>query len=640
MQIMHNCRRRENLPDSYYNLDVIISVGYRVKSHRGTQFRIWATQRLREYIVKGFTLDDERLKRAGGGNYFDELLARIRDIRSSEKVFWRKVLDIYATSIDYDPRAEASQRFFATVQNKMHWAAHGQTAAEVISCARRRHEAEHGPDELDRRATHARPTLSSPRTTSTTDELDALNRIVTAYLEFAELQALNRKPMYMADWIAKLDDFLRLSEREILTHAGRVSHDEAVRKAELEFEKFRQQQLAEPSQVEKDFEKAVKKLPKPARERRLMPAPGEHKTVQARILKYAQEIGWRTCRAPRPRRGEGLTRMGRLRRTARGRRLSTSAICSMLRCAPSTRNTKRPKARWWASLQRLNADISGNRDFLTYLRNQGKFFCAEENRELDLMLIDYGDITRSPEQWRNVYEVTEEFYVHNGRYGTREDVVFLINGIPVLVIECKNASKDEAIALAVDQIRRYHAETPEVMVPEMIFTATEAIGFAYGVTWNTVRRNIFNWKHEEAGNLEAKVKSFCAVPQAAALPEGFHPLRREGRGTAKVHPAPASDGRRWTRWWHARSTHKRTRGLVWHTQGSGKTYTMIKAAGAALQSARGGEADHPADDRPQRAGRSDAQESGVSGLGQRGARRHRIAALNRLLRRKTTAASS
>ena len=228
--------------------------------------------------------------------------------------------------------------------------------------------------------------------------------------------------------------------------------------------------------------------------------------------------------------------------------------------------------------QRLNADIAGNRDFLTYLRNQGKFFCAEENRELDLQLIDYGDLTRPRGEWRNVYEVTEEFYVHNGHHGTREDVVFLINGIPVLVIECKNASKDEAIALGVDQIRRYHDETPEVMVPQMLFTATEAIGFAYGVTWNTVRRNIFNWKHDEVGNLEAKVKSFCAVPHLLRALEGLHPLRREGRGTAEVHPAPAPDGGGGQGGGACRSTRKRSRGLVWHTQGSGKTYTMIKAA--------------------------------------------------------------
>ncbi len=241
----------------FYNLDVIISVGYRVKSPRGTQFRIWATQRLREYIVKGFTLDDERLKRAGGGNYFDELLARIRDIRSSEKVFWRKVLDIYATSIDYDQRVEASQLFFKTIQNKMHWAAHGHTAAEVILA----------------RADAAKPNMGltswtgeQPRKADVAvaknyldqDELEALNRIVTAYLEFAELQALNRKPMYMADWITKLDDFLKLSDREILRHAGKVSHDDAVAKAELEYEHFARVRAALPSPVEQHFENAVR----------------------------------------------------------------------------------------------------------------------------------------------------------------------------------------------------------------------------------------------------------------------------------------------------------------------------------------------------------------------------------------------
>ena len=241
-----------------------------MKSQRGTQFRIWATQRLREYLVKGFTMDDERLKRRGGGNYFEELLARIRDIRSSEKVFWRKVLDIYATSIDYDPSAEATQLFFATVQNKMHWAAHGQTAAEVI------HE----------RADAAEPQMgmtnwvgAKPSKTEAViaknylrpKELDALNRIVTVYLEFAELQALDRRPMSMRDWIAKLDDFLRLSGRDILKHAGRISHEQAVRKAEGEFERFHRAQLAEPSQAEKDFEAAVKELekfPAPRRKKR------------------------------------------------------------------------------------------------------------------------------------------------------------------------------------------------------------------------------------------------------------------------------------------------------------------------------------------------------------------------------------
>jgi len=243
----------------HFNLDVIISVGYRVKSHRGTQFRIWATQRLREYIIKGFTMDDNRLKRAGGGNYFDELLARIRDIRSSEKIFWRKVLDIYATSIDYEPDTELSQRFFAAVQNKMHWAAHGQTAAEII----------YG------RADAANPNMGmtawsgdKPRKTDAEiaknylneKELDVLNRIVSMYLEFAELQALSRKPMYMRDWIVKLDDFLKVSGRDILTHAGNVSHEKALEKAYAEYEKYQKERLNEPSPVERQFLEAVKEM--------------------------------------------------------------------------------------------------------------------------------------------------------------------------------------------------------------------------------------------------------------------------------------------------------------------------------------------------------------------------------------------
>ncbi len=254
---------------AHYNLDVIISVGYRVKSLRGTQFRIWATQRLREYIVTGFAMDDERLKQRGGGNYFEDLLARIRDIRSSEKEFWRKVLEIYATSIDYDPSAEASRQFFATVQNKMHWAAHGHTAAEVI------HERVDAakPQAGLTSWVGARPGKSEAfiaKNYLSPEELNALNRIVVAYLELAELQALNRQPMYMRDWIVKLDDFLRLSGRDILGHAGNISHEQAVRKAELEFEKFHRAQLAEPSQVEKDFDAAVKDL-------KTLPAPGRKK---------------------------------------------------------------------------------------------------------------------------------------------------------------------------------------------------------------------------------------------------------------------------------------------------------------------------------------------------------------------------
>jgi hypothetical protein len=243
----------------HYNLDVIISVGYRVKSLRGTQFRIWATQRLREYIVQGFTMDDERFKEAGGGVYFERLLARIRDIRSSEKVFWRKVLDLYATSSDYDGHAEASQKFFATVQNKIHWAAHGHTAAEIIS----------------QRADASKPNMgltswagNRPRKADIgiaknylgQDEIEALNLIVSLYLDFGELQAKSRKLMTMRDWITKLDGFLRLSERDILTHAGKVSHEKAIGKAEKEYAKFRVLEDAQPSPVEVDFEAAVKKV--------------------------------------------------------------------------------------------------------------------------------------------------------------------------------------------------------------------------------------------------------------------------------------------------------------------------------------------------------------------------------------------
>ena len=243
----------------HYNLDVIISVGYRVKSQRGTQFRIWATQRLREYIVKGFTLDDERLKQSGGGAYFDELLERIRDIRSSEKAFWRKVLDIYATSADYDPRAEASQLFFATVQNKMHWAAHGQTAAEVIA-ARADAAKPHMGLKTWPGTRPRRPDVAVAKNYLNEKELSDLNLIVSLYLDFAELQARSRRVMTMRDWIAKLDDFMRISEREILTHAGSVSHEVALAKAEAEFEKFRRIEDAKPSPVEQHFIEAIEQV--------------------------------------------------------------------------------------------------------------------------------------------------------------------------------------------------------------------------------------------------------------------------------------------------------------------------------------------------------------------------------------------
>jgi len=259
LQVQIEGSRKIQRSRRFYNLDAIISVGYRIKSHVATRFRQWATQRLREFIVKGFTLDDERLKQAGGGNYFDELLARIRDIRSSEKLFWRKALDIYATSVDYDPSTDMSRQFFAVVQNKMHWAAHGHTAAEIIAAR------------ADAAQPHMGLTSWSGAHPNTDDieiaknylnreELDTLNRIVSMYLDFAELQALNRRPMYMYDWSAKLDDFLRISEREILTRAGKVSHDAAIEKTRAEFEKFRRLHADDPSPVERHFVEAVREL--------------------------------------------------------------------------------------------------------------------------------------------------------------------------------------------------------------------------------------------------------------------------------------------------------------------------------------------------------------------------------------------
>lgn len=236
----------------YYNLDVIISVGYRVKSLQGTKFRQWATQRLREYIVKGFTMNDEMLKKAGGGNYFDELLDRIRDIRSSEKVFWRKVLDIYATSIDYDPSAEASQMFFKVVQNKMHWAAHGHTAAEVIY---KRISAEKpflGLTNFEGIQPN-KSEISIAKNYLNEQELNVLNRIVTAYLEFAELQALSRKPMYMRDWIDRLDDFIKMTGNSILDNAGSISHQQMLDKAQTEYDLYKEKTKDQLSRAEEDF---------------------------------------------------------------------------------------------------------------------------------------------------------------------------------------------------------------------------------------------------------------------------------------------------------------------------------------------------------------------------------------------------
>ena len=248
---------------AFYNLDMIISVGYRVNSHRGVQFRIWATQVLREYLIKGFAMNDELLKHAGGGNYFDELLARIRDIRSSEKVFYRKVLEIYALSIDYDPRAEATQQFFKTVQNKMHFSAHGHTAAEIIY-----ERADAQKDFMGLTSwTGALPKRTDAEVAKnylSADELDTLNRIVSLYLDFAELQAKSHQPMYMKDWIQKLDDFLKLSGKELLTHAGKISAEIAKQKADMEYDKFKVRTANELTPVEihflENFEKEQKKL--------------------------------------------------------------------------------------------------------------------------------------------------------------------------------------------------------------------------------------------------------------------------------------------------------------------------------------------------------------------------------------------
>ena len=245
----------------FYNLDVIISVGYRVKSLRGTQFRIWATNILKEYMKKGFALDDDRLKNLGGGNYFDELLSRIRDIRSSEKVFWRKVLEIYATSIDYDPKAESSVLFFKQVQNKMHWAAHKHTAAEVIY-----QRADADKDNMGLTTWSGnhikRSDVEVAKNYLDEKELDALNKIVTAYLDIAEVHALNQEPMYMKDWLETIDDYLRMTRRDILTTKGKVTHQQALEKAHSEYEKYKRNQEYILSPVECHFLESIGELDK------------------------------------------------------------------------------------------------------------------------------------------------------------------------------------------------------------------------------------------------------------------------------------------------------------------------------------------------------------------------------------------
>ena len=244
----------KNYKVKHYNLDAIISVGYRINSLRGTQFRQWATQRLKEYIVKGFTMDDERLKEAGGGNYWKELLDRIRDIRSSEKVLYRQVLDLYATSIDYDSKSKESIKFFKVVQNKLHYAAHGNTAAEVI--AERANAGKpfmglltfSGEDVSKRDIVIDKNYLSEK-------ELKVLNNIVSAYFDMAEVKAMNRESTYMRDWMVQLDKMIELFDKKLLIDAGVISHDEAIKKAEIEYRKY---QLKTLSLVEKEYLKVIK----------------------------------------------------------------------------------------------------------------------------------------------------------------------------------------------------------------------------------------------------------------------------------------------------------------------------------------------------------------------------------------------
>jgi len=319
-----------------------------------------------------------------------------------------------------------------------------------------------------------------------------------------------------------------------------------------------------------------------------MPTPGEYKTVQSRILAYAEAIGWTVVSREMAEQRRSFDPHAPSDERARNR----SLFCDDLLDAKLHEFNPRyadAEGALLGQLCHLPASIQGNREFLELLRNRGKFFDHEEKRERDLILIDYDDSQRPPQQRRNIYEVTEEWAYHNGHYGTREDVVFLINGILVLVIECKNADKEEAIALGVDQIRRYHQETPELFIPQQLFTATDAIGFDYGVSWNTVRRNLFAWKHEELGNLEAKIRSFCAIPQLLSFLQHYIVFAEKDEELNKYilrqHQTTAV----------AAVVERclcpdRTRALIWHTQGSGKTFTMIKAAELLFR--------HPAADKP------------------------------------------
>ncbi len=260
----HTAEDGKTYQTQFYNLDAIISVGYRIKSIVATHFRRWATERLKEYMIKGFTMDDERLKQLGGGNYWKELLDRIRDIRSSEKVLYRQVLDLYATSVDYDPKSDVSIQFFKIVQNKLHFAAHGHTAAEVIY----------------ERADADKPfmgltTFSGDLPTSkditvaknylTADELKILNNLVSGYFDFAEIQAMRRNPMYMSDYVNQLDNILSSTGEKLLADAGSVSHQQAMEKAKAEYRKY---QVKTVSSVEQAYLDAIKQLERKANKKK------------------------------------------------------------------------------------------------------------------------------------------------------------------------------------------------------------------------------------------------------------------------------------------------------------------------------------------------------------------------------------
>jgi hypothetical protein len=243
----------------FYNLDIIISVGYRVRSHRGTQFRIWATQRLKEYLIKGFVMDDERLKNPDQIDYFDELLERIRDIRASERRFYQKITDIYATSMDYDPNSEITHNFFASVQNKLHWAIHGHTAAELISKRADANKPNMGLTAW-KGGVVRKGDVDIAKNYLTEQEISDLNLIINQYLDFAEFQARRHQAMYMKDWVGRLDDFLHVNRLNILETAGKITAQQAKEIAETEYEKFSDRRRLEQDQLQSDFDKMVKQI--------------------------------------------------------------------------------------------------------------------------------------------------------------------------------------------------------------------------------------------------------------------------------------------------------------------------------------------------------------------------------------------